>query len=106
MVPAVLDLESYVRNEAQLREGKTKEAEQFLNLANGLEGRPAGPPRVPGPAYGMSQHDQAFNEDARVQLNNLKVQQALVGLNVRQVRVAGDVSAPATTPRALWRIRR
>ena len=34
-------------------------------------------------------NDEAFNEDARVQLNNLKLQQALVGLNVRQTAVAG-----------------
>src|SRR5205085_9771908 len=31
-----------------------------------------------------------FNEDARVQLHNLKLQQALVGLNVRQSAVGGE----------------
>src|SRR5204863_8515816 len=31
-----------------------------------------------------------FNEDARVQLHNLKLQQALIGLNVRQGAVAGE----------------
>src|SRR5204863_3913611 len=46
-------------------------------------------------AYGLSQGDDAFNEDARVQLNNLKLQQALVGLNVRQAGVAGDSDALA-----------
>ena len=46
-------------------------------------------------AYGLSQGDDAFNEDARVQLNNLKLQQALVGLNVRQAAVTGDDAAPA-----------
>ena len=44
-------------------------------------------------AYGLSTHDEAFNEDARVQLNNLKLQQALVGLNVRQAAVAGEGGA-------------
>ena len=44
-------------------------------------------------AYGLSQSDAAFNEDARVQLNNLKLQQALVGLNVRQAAVAGEDAA-------------
>jgi hypothetical protein len=44
-------------------------------------------------AFGLSQGDNAFNEDARVQLNNLKVQQALVGLNVRQAAVAGETDA-------------
>src|SRR6266487_4192003 len=45
-------------------------------------------------AYGLSQSDAAFNEDARVQLNNLKLQQTLVGLNVRQAAVAGEEAAP------------
>lgn len=44
-------------------------------------------------AYGLSAHDEAFNEDARVQLNNLKLQQALVGLNVRQAAVSGGGGA-------------
>ena len=43
-------------------------------------------------AYGLSTHDNAFNEDARVQLHNLKLQQALVGLNVRQATSAGDTA--------------
>ena len=38
----------------------------------------------------MSSHDAAFNEDARVQLHNIKLQQALVGLNVRQASALGD----------------
>ena len=31
-------------------------------------------------AYSLSQYDMAFNEDARVQLNSLKTQQAVIGL--------------------------
>jgi hypothetical protein len=46
-------------------------------------------------AYGLSQGDDAFNEDARVQLNNLKLQQALVGLNVRQSSAGGASDALA-----------
>ena len=44
-------------------------------------------------AYGLSTADAAFNEDARVQLHNIKLQQALVGLNVRQAAAAGDTAA-------------
>ena len=44
-------------------------------------------------AYGLSTHDAAFNEDVRVQLHNIKLQEALVGLNVRQAAVAGDSAA-------------
>ena len=46
-------------------------------------------------AFGLSTHDDAFNEDARVQLHNLKLQQALVGLNVRQAAAAGDCEGAA-----------
>jgi hypothetical protein len=41
----------------------------------------------------LSRNDAAFNEDARVELNNLKVQQALIGLNARQSAVSGDTDA-------------
>ncbi len=46
-------------------------------------------------AYGLSAHDAAFNEDARVQLHNIKLQQALVGLNVRQATSTGDANSLA-----------
>src|SRR6266850_483194 len=52
-------------------------------------------------AYGLSAHDNAFNEDARVQLHNLKLQQALVGLNVRQAAAAGEADAASTKFRDL-----
>ncbi len=103
--PIALDLDTYIRGEAQSREAKTKEAVTFLAHANTLlvQGDPQQARRAFQAAYGMSQGDQAFNEDARVQLNNLKMQQALVGLNVRQARVAGDApSQAAAAPRALW----
>ena len=32
----------------------------------------------------MSQNDAAFNEDARVQLQKLKTQQAMMGINMRR----------------------
>src|ERR1035437_1753650 len=38
-------------------------------------------------------HDAAFTEDARVQLHNIKLQQALGGLNVRHAAAAGDPAA-------------
>ena len=46
-------------------------------------------------AFSLSTHDSAFNEDARVQLHNVKLQQALVGLNMRQVANAGESDALA-----------
>ena len=35
-------------------------------------------------AYQLSQNDAAFNEDARVQLQKLKTQQAMMGINMRR----------------------
>jgi hypothetical protein len=57
------------------------------------EGNPQKARRAFESAYGLSQHDNAFNEDARVQLHNLKLQQALVGLNVRNNSVTGATDA-------------
>ena len=86
-----LDLQSYLQNESSLQQQKTKEAEQMLALGNTAlqNGNPQQARRAFESAYGLSAHDGAFNEDARVQLNNLKLQQALVGLNVRQSAVSG-----------------
>jgi hypothetical protein len=86
-----LDLQSYLQNESSLQQQKTQAAEQMLALGNSAlqNGDPQAARRAFASAYGLSTHDEAFNEDARVQLNNLKLQQALVGLNVRQAAVAG-----------------
>jgi len=86
-----LDLQSYLQDESSLQQQKTKEAEQMLALGNTAlqNGNPQQARRAFASAYGLSAHDEAFNEDARVQLNNLKLQQALVGLNVRQAAVSG-----------------
>jgi hypothetical protein len=91
-VAATLDLRSYLQGEAAWQRGKTKEAEQMLALGNNAleQGDPQQARRAFQSAYGLSTHDNAFNEDARVQLHNLKLQQALVGLNVRQAATAGD----------------
>ena len=86
-----LDLQSYLQNESSWQRQKTQAAEQMLALGNSAlkNGDPQQARRAFQSAYGWSTHDEAFNEDARVQLNNLKLQQALVGLNVRQAAGAG-----------------
>lgn len=105
IVPArgAIDLGTYVRNEAALQKERTKEAEQFLTLANNfrVEGDQQQARRAFQNAYGLSQHDNAFNEDARVQLHNLKMEQALVGLNFREAKLAGESSSLAAAPRGL-----
>jgi hypothetical protein len=98
-----VDSQSYVQGELSLLKEKSREAERFLSLGNSLlqKGDPEHARRAFESAYGMSQHDAAFNEDARVQLHNLKLQQAIVGLNFRQARVAGEAGALTNAPRAL-----
>ncbi|MSU57006.1 MAG: hypothetical protein EXS35_02285 [Pedosphaera sp.] len=93
--PASVDVQSYLQNESLLQREKTKEAEEMLAMGNSWleKGDPQQARRAFQSAYGLSTHDNAFNEDARVQLHNLKLQQALVGLNVRQAATAGDTGA-------------
>jgi hypothetical protein len=95
-----IDLQTYISNEAVLLRQQTQQAEEFLNMGNRLleQGDTQQARRAFQNAYGLSQHDAAFNEDARVQLQNLKMQQAIVGLNVRQAKVAGEPAAPAPQP--------
>jgi hypothetical protein len=90
-----IDTAAYLENEASAQREKTKEAETMLAMGNSLlqNGDPQQARRAFQSAYGLSQGDDAFNEDARVQLNNLKLQQALIGLNVRQAAANGDVGA-------------
>jgi hypothetical protein len=93
IVPSTLslDLDHYLQNETTQRQERTKQAEDLLTAANSAlaQGDPQQARRALQTAYGLSTHDAAFNEDARVQLHNVKLQEALVGLNVRQAGVAG-----------------
>jgi hypothetical protein len=103
VTPVALDLDNYLQTEASLQGEKNKAAEDMLALGNSAlaQGDPQQARRAFESAYGLSQNDSAFNEDARVQLNNLKLQQALVGLNVRQSVLAGDNDAVSTKLRDL-----
>ncbi len=95
---AAVDVQTYLQSETSLQQAKTKAAEQMLALGNDAlaKGDQQQARQAFNSAYGLSQHDNAFNEDARVQLHNLKLQQALVGLNVRQSSATGDKDAPAS----------
>ena len=87
----------YLQTEADAQRDKTKQAEDMLNMGNSLleQGDPRQARRAFAAAYGLSQGDDAFNEDARVRASNVKLQQAVVGLSVRQAEAAGDAAAPA-----------
>ncbi len=90
-----VDLQAYLQNEAGQQRERSREAEDLMATANAAleKGDPQQARRAFQAAYGLSTHDSAFNEDARVQLHNIKLQQALVGLNVRQAGASGDSSA-------------
>jgi hypothetical protein len=89
------DAQSYLDSEKSLRQARTQEAQAFLALGNSSleKGDPQQARRAFQAAFGLSTDDAAFNEDARVQLHNIKLQQALIGFNARQSGAAGDTSA-------------
>jgi hypothetical protein len=90
-----IDLQNYLQSEFTQQRERTKVAEDLLAAGNSAleKGDPQQARRSFQAAYGLSSHDAAFNEDARVQLHNIKLQQALIGLNVRQAASAGDSGA-------------
>ena len=110
VVPEAVSVPSYLEAEAKDRQEKTRNAENFLQMGNQLlqKGAPQQARRAFASAWRLSAHDAAFNEDARVQLHNLKLQQALVGLNRRPGGPDADrqptpprAEAQAQTPQAL-----
>jgi hypothetical protein len=86
-----VNVQGYLANEARLQQEQTQAAEEWMDVGNQLlqRGDPQQARAAFRNAYGLSQNDKAFNEDARVQLNNLRVQQALIGLNLGQADLAG-----------------
>jgi hypothetical protein len=94
---------SYLDGEKAQRQARTREAQEFLALGNSSleKGDPQQARRAFQAAFGLSTEDAAFNEDARVQLHNIKLQQALMGFNARQSGAAGDAGALGGKLRAL-----
>ena len=80
-----LNWDQYFQTQSQIQQEQSRTAEELLNLGNQLlvKGDPRYARQAFERAYGLSKHDAAFNEDARVQLHNLKTQQAFLGLNYR-----------------------
>ena len=90
-----VDLQTYLQDEAGRQRERDKEAKDLMDAANSAleRGDPQMARRAFQAAYGLSTHDPAFNEDARVQLHNVKLQEAFVGLTVRQAAVTGDTAS-------------
>ncbi len=87
IIPIHLNVDSYIQTETARLDEKSKEAEGLLNMGNDFlqKGTPQQARRAYEAAWRLSPQDAAFNEDARVQLHNLKTQQALLGLNQRRM---------------------
>ena len=92
---AALDPRAYLESENTLQLARTEKAHQFYDLGNSSvkKGEPQQARRAFEAAAGLPTHDPAFDEDARVQLHAIKLQQALIGLNERQSAAAGDPGA-------------
>ena len=76
----------YLKNEYENQQRQTKKAADLLEIGNQkiVEGDQREARRALESAYKLSQNDAAFNEDARVQLQKLKTQQAMMGINMRR----------------------
>ena len=100
---AATDINAYLQKEAVFQQQRSQQAEQLMAVANSAlqNGDPQQARRAFQGAFSLSTHDSAFNEDARVQLHNMKLEQALVGLNMRQVANAGESDALAGKVREL-----
>jgi hypothetical protein len=85
VVPTRIYLDAYLRAETDRQNRKSQEAETLLQMGNLFlqKGEPHQARRAYQAAWKLSPQDAAFNEDARVQLHNLKLQQALIGLSQR-----------------------
>ncbi len=93
------DLSGYLQSEQKSRSIKKSKAEHLLNEANQMLelGRQEQARKAFSSAYNLSQSDEALNEDARVQLQNVREQQALVALANRR---NSFINANAATPQA------
>ena len=83
---ATFEISDYLQREASLRKAQYEEAESLLDISNDLlaKGEQRLARKALQSAWSLSQADKDFNEDARVQLQNLKTQQALIGLANRR----------------------
>jgi hypothetical protein len=92
---AVASPQYYLDSEKTRRQARAQEAQDFMALGNSSleKGDPQQARRAFQSAFGLSTDDAAFNEDARVQLHKIKLQEALIGFDARQSGAAGALGA-------------
>ena len=88
----LFDRNRYLAESQALRENQSRRATALLDQANALiqSGDQIGAGRALSNVANTFAIDEASNEDARVQLENLRTQQAVVGLNTRRQRLVLD----------------
>jgi hypothetical protein len=98
------DISSYLQFEEDSKKRQKVVAENYLNSANNLlvHGKQQEARQAFNSAYNLSQFDAALNEDARVQLKNVREDQALVALANRRNSFANDnpINAQMDQPQA------
>jgi hypothetical protein len=94
---ATFDREAYLEREDKTRKAQVSAAESLLKKGSQMlqGGRQEQARKAFSSAYNLSRHDAAFNEDARVQLQELREKQALVGLANRRNRFLNDKAQAA-----------
>lgn len=80
------------------RERDSVSAEQLYSLGNQLlrEGRVSEANRAFGSSYNLSQHDEALNQDALVQWNEVRKQQAITGITQRRGLISEESATTAS----------
>ncbi|MGJ8640461.1 MAG: hypothetical protein ACSHYA_13825 [Opitutaceae bacterium] len=93
------DLTSYLASEKSKKMKQKAAAEDYLNNANALlsAGKQQEARKAFNSAYNLSQFDAALNEDARVQLQNVREEQALVALANRRNSFVNDNAVNVST---------
>ena len=89
---SVTNMKDYMQLERESRQKKKSQAESMLTEANVLleQGKQEQARYAFSSAYNLSQSDAALNEDARVQLQNVREQQALVAIANRRNMFIND----------------
>jgi len=102
--PEPIDINAYLQKENARLQARSTEAETMLQMGNSYlqQGTPGQARQAYQSAWKLSPQDAALNEDARVQLHNLKTQQALLGMNARRMDAFEQPGASANNAASVF----
>jgi hypothetical protein len=89
------NIEAYLSSERTHLAANIERAEEMMSAGNDMaaQGNQRAARDALKSAYSLSRHDEAFNEDARVQLSNLITHQAVVGLALRRDKLKREFAS-------------